>query len=278
MLSTIARKPKSLPELVQQADVSTMITMIAKCDGNQQQWFHALTNTHIFDNEKSMECLEKYCYLCTQDDIDRILNMSTNYNSPRTTKLALKCASCLPLNELIVVSTRYFRKFGIINNLDDGNIRNQLILLLNCIKNVSSINDKLISKVILLMLQNPKEVLEYLYYECLKSSVYSLCLKEVFVANKEIVVINSLAATTLAAVLRKTEISNENTLQIIQLLNVLLETECVTYEEFIEKVMVPSLEQFLQEGKQSDLQNLLYSFNVSIVRTTIDDQWGTHDH
>lgn len=263
MLSTIARKPKSLQELVQQADATTMVAMIEKCDGNQQQWFHALTNTHIFDNQKSMECVEKYCYLCTQDDIDRILNMSTNYNNQQTRNLVLKCASSLPLKELTVVATRYFYKHGIINNLDNGNVRNQLVLLLNCIKSVNGINDKVMSEVVLLLLQNPKEVLEYLYYECLKNSIYSLFLKEVFLTIKEIVVIHSLAVTTLAAFLKQTEISNENTLQTIQLLNVLLETECITHEEFIEKCIVPSVEQYLQEQKYFEIQSLLYILNVS---------------
>lgn len=264
MLSTIARKPKSLQELLQHADARTMISMIEKCDGNQKQWFHALTNTHIFDSEESMACLEKYCYLCTQDDIDRLLNMSTNYSSPKTRKLTLKCVSYLPLNELIVVTTRYFHKFGIINNLDDGNIRSQLVLALNIIKNVNSINDSFTSKIVLLLLQNSQEVLKHLYQECLKNSVYSLCLKELFLAVKEIILIQSLAISTLTSVLKSIEISSENTSQIVQLLNILLETDCITHEEFIGKMIVPFLEQFLQEGRLSDLQIMLSIFNVSI--------------
>lgn len=262
VLANVARKPKSLQEIIQQADTTTIIKMVESGDANQKHWFEALMGTQVLGNESSRKCIEKHYNLCSQADVDRLLNMSGRHPNNDTKKLILKCVSNLPSNDLIPVITRYFRKFGINTALEDGNIKEQLILLLNKIKEGQGIDDAFIKEVGLLLLQNPEEVLTHLYTECLKNSIYTSCLREVFEKIRQIVIIDNLAIIILNKVIND-EIVVQNMQQLLLLLQMKIATGCVTYNKLIFDIILPTGTSFLAEEKYESLQNVLQIFNVS---------------
>lgn len=59
MLSTIARKPKTITERILEADVPTIIKMVNGKDEHQKLWFRALLNNQVFSNPKIVECIER---------------------------------------------------------------------------------------------------------------------------------------------------------------------------------------------------------------------------
>lgn len=262
MLGTIARKPDSLQRQIQLADASRMIAMIEKADSNQQQWFHALTSTKVFENEKSRDCVEKYCYLCTDADLDRLLNMSINYNNKETRQVILKCASCLDVAELTIVITRYFRKFGIFTDLDDGTLKDQLVIVLNKMEKNTTADANFTKEMLLLLLQNPGVVLEYLYGECMKNSIYSTCLRDLFRIIKEIITTESLAENMLLKVFKNSPLQEDNIQQVKDLLLMLLQSECITYSTLLESLILPDIE---NNTKNEDYRNVYYLLEVCNV-------------
>lgn len=265
MLGTIAKKPHSVQEQIRQANPSTMIAMIEKADANQSHWFHALTSTKIFSDKSSMNCVKKYANLCDDADLDRLLNMSVEYKEDEVKDVVLTCATVLDIEELIIVVTRYFYKFGIINNLDRGTTKQQLVIVMNKMKKDDGldINSAFTKEITLLLLQNAQEVLQHLFGECLKSCAYTNCLKQLFDGVKEIVAVHGLGLRVLKDVLDKSGVLNENFKEVVQLLKVLVQTGCVSGKNLTEEYFLQNFEKCLMEAKFLDLRNLLYVFNVS---------------
>lgn len=47
MLTYIAQKPKSLQELIQSADIQTIVMKVNQAGNDQKKWFTALLNTQV---------------------------------------------------------------------------------------------------------------------------------------------------------------------------------------------------------------------------------------
>lgn len=60
MLKSIARRPKTIAERIQEADVSTIIKMVDDAGEHQILWFRALLNTQTLSDVKVIECVERY--------------------------------------------------------------------------------------------------------------------------------------------------------------------------------------------------------------------------
>lgn len=261
MMSTMARKPKTVQELIESADSTKMIQMIEKSDENQKQWFQALLRTQVFSNEKSIRCLEKYYKLCDESEVERILSFCRAKEiDDRKLNLVLKCASVIPLSSLVLVITRYFHNYGIHTALNKKSNKDKLVLLLNKMED----NEHCKKEMLLLILQNLKEVLTDLYRECLKNSVYVNQLKSIFSEFKEIFVVGNASFICLEPLIIKETIL-ENHIQLTALLKTLLETECIKYDIVVNQVIMLHLENFLKHDEISSVLYLMTIFNVSEI-------------
>lgn len=241
MLGTIARKPKSVQELIRFADAAKIVQMIEREDENQKQWFQALFHTQIFSDEKSMTCVEKYYRLCGEAEVERILNFCRGKEiDEKKLNLVLKCVSIIPLSRLIILITRYFHSYGIHTALNSKINKEKLVLLLNKIED----GEQYKKDILLLLLQNLKEVLFDLYRECLKNAVYSTQLKSIFLDFKEILVVGNASLICLEPLITQ-QVLSENQEQLTTLLKTLIETKCVKYDTAIKDVIIPQLANFL---------------------------------
>lgn len=257
MLSTIARKPKSVQELIHVSDESKVIQMIEKGDENQKQWFQGLLRKQIFSDQKSIACVNKYYHLCTESDVERILSFCRGKEVDEyKLNVVLKCVSTIPLHRLVILITRYFRTYGNQIALNGKYNKDKLVLILNKMER----NESDLKEILLLLLQNLREVLSDFYRECIKNSVYSSHFKEVFVVFKEIFVIDNVALICLEALLTQ-EIILENCEQLTALLKTLSETECIPYEMVIYNLIVSSLKKFIEKNSVC-LLNFMTILNV----------------
>lgn len=60
MLKSIARKPKTIAERIQEADSSTIVKMVDDAGEHQILWFRALLNMQALSDVKVIECVERY--------------------------------------------------------------------------------------------------------------------------------------------------------------------------------------------------------------------------
>lgn len=261
-LGAIARKPKSIYEQIQEADTSKIIEMIEKGDENQKQWFRALFRTRVFSDEKAIACVEKHCNLCSEREVERVFTFCAGKEvDERKLNLVLKCASTVPLQQLIILVTRYFKNYGVHTPLNRMYNKEHLVILLN---KMGESNDEFLKELLLLLIQNLKEVLTDLYRECLRDDVYSGRLKNAFSAFKEIITTSNTSFTCLQALIND-EILLENYQQLTALLKVLLVTTCIKYDTAITNLIIPLLKKFTEvEINNRCTLNLIKILNVSM--------------
>ncbi|KAJ8933257.1 hypothetical protein NQ314_014138, partial [Rhamnusium bicolor] len=209
MLNMIAKKPKTLAERIKEADISMLINKIYKNDQDQKSWFQALLNTPIFRNNEAVKCVDVWAHLCDENDVTRLLNLSIQSNNAEAKKLAIKCASTLNLEKLILVSIRHFYENKFKNILNED-IEPQLMVIFNKVNEMTNIEDDFVKEISLLLLQNPKVVFAYLYNECLKNIFYTNCLRDTFSNIKEIAKIENIGADILKDVMLKNKPNSNN--------------------------------------------------------------------
>lgn len=258
MLSNFARKPLSVHELIKQADTAKMVQMIEKGDKNQKQWFKALFRTEVFSDENVMACIEKHLDLCGENEVSRLLSFCGGKEvDQRKLDLILKCAFVIPLEELVILVIRHFWSYGIHTPLNRNYNKERLVVLLNKMED----NDDFFKEILLLLLQNLKEVLLDLYRECLRNTMHSNHLKKVFTMIQKIVVVGGASVICLEALINE-QVLLENHQQLIALIKVLLETECINHNNAINDLIVPLLKKFSDEANPC----LLYSLKILNVR------------
>ncbi|KAJ8985405.1 hypothetical protein NQ317_017031 [Molorchus minor] len=160
MLVSMARKPKTLTELK-----------------TRQVGFQALLNTEIFNNNKAVECVYTCAHMCTEDNVTRLLNLCIQTHNIEANKLAIKCASTLNLEKLILVITRHYYK----------NKFNQIPMQMTVLS-------KIFACCCYRILQF---FFGFIYDECLKNVFYTTCLKDTFSVIKEIAEIDRIGKLTI---------------------------------------------------------------------------------
>lgn len=264
MLVSISKKPKTITEMIQEADNITMISKIYRNDLNQKQWFNALLNTQIMNDKKSMNCIEELSHLCDLTNVDRILDINAAFKTDKINELALKCANNLCVEDLTIACTRYFFKHGLHNALDKD-ISADITFLLNQSSNGSS--DVLTKHILLLYLQNPHQVVDIMLMECLKSKMYSTLLRGVFGIMRDLLQVEQLLYTSLEKLLATDYVlSSDNITNYTTLFNILFETNCITWEKFIDTHLMSYL-----EDNSEDLEKLLphYTFLKVITQSPL---------
>lgn len=220
MLSTIARKPKTLGERILQADLSSVIFQIDHCDENRSVWFRALVNTEVFKNEDAIKCLEKWHHLCAPDDISRLLKLC---RSSRDIRLTCKCARTLSCVDLRNVVIKFFWES---TNVWSENICNELTAFLNKFENGDE--SETTKTAVLLSLQNREYTLRTLYGKCLEKSANVNKFKRIFNTIKDIMEVNSFGKTIFLEIVQKNLPKEENVVCFRDLLDALLEIKYFT--------------------------------------------------
>lgn len=263
-LGPIAKKPKSVKELLRTATDDDIIKMINRVDKDQKLCFTTLLNTRIFHSKNVMECIEKWSHLSDIDDVSRMITCAKYYDNPDAKKLILKCASHLSVEDLTMTLIRYFNLYGFVKNLLVNNCKSELTLLLNRINQTKERNlslDELesgsIKEIQLLLLQNPEEVIFILYSECIKNMVYTFWLKHCFAAIENVLKIDHIAVRMLHKAYKNDGPKLENLKGFIHLNEMLLDTGCISNEELFEQVIRNLLEEVFNEQKIEEFKCLL---------------------
>lgn len=262
MLGPMAKKPKTINEIILEADVDTIIANIDKGDENQKLWLRGLMNTNVFKNKKASNCLDRWAHLCTQDDVMRLLSLSVHCKEHELKMLVLKCANVLSIQELEFVTTRYFCEYNT-NNLDTGLVVQEFTTLINKTQSGSEVNDEFIKSLYLLLLQNPEAVLTVLYSECLRANTYANYLKKAFTSIKTSVeVIHGLPKNILIKVFKSNPPNTENLVCYKCLLDMLLELHFFNTHSILNEVFKPQLKELLNEKNYEILLYTLQLLNV----------------
>ncbi|XP_044257876.1 uncharacterized protein LOC123006969 [Tribolium madens] len=250
MLGTIAQKPKTIDDLILQADVPTIISKINQVDSSQKQWFRALLNTQVLKCEKSIKCVEQWAHLCTVSDVTLLLDMGVLSKDPRAKKVVIQCASTLELNDLILVSTRHFHKNGIVSNFRED-LRQDLVLFFNKIKDGEVFSKELH----LLLLQNPEQTLSWVFSECLKNTFYSENLIDVWPCLKEVLTIGDFGLNILKKEISGNFPTDQTWKNHSELLNALIRAEIFSTEKIVTGVLLPLLQSAHKEANYQLLKN-----------------------
>ncbi|KAG5892312.1 hypothetical protein JTB14_023492 [Gonioctena quinquepunctata] len=267
MLGPIARKPLTLTELIHKADVPTMIKKINKVDQNQKNWFKALLATNIFKDEEAVKCVEKWCQLCSEDDVSLLLDSCVDTKNLRHKKLAIKCVATLPTENLILVAVRHFYKHKFVNMISEG-IEEALALMFNKLGDKGSARaEELTADLILLLFQSPELVLGFIYTECLKNAFYTACLKPTFLAIHEIGKINNIGVSVLLGVVEKNIPNSQNVNKYVELFRVLVETGYFSNDMVLLKVLYPLVKRFYEGNSLEELSctlQIILGGNITI--------------
>lgn len=262
MLGTMARKPKSLSEQIFEANIETIIKKINKQDADQERWYKALLNRHFLKNKDAIECVNTWAHLCKEDDVIRLLNLTTLSDESDINKIVIKCIAFLDTQKLIFVAVRHFYQNGFKKKLND-NVHQQLVILFNKLGGDGD-GDGFMKDVVLLLMQNPKAVLKFIYEECVKNIYYTTSLKDLFASIKELAQIENIGLNIFHEILKEYKPSSQNLPQYIQLLNTLLEIKYFSNITVINKIILSLINEEAQ-GNMSDFNINLQLCSVSIA-------------
>ncbi|KAF5280127.1 hypothetical protein FQR65_LT15076 [Abscondita terminalis] len=267
MLSTIAKKPMTLAEKIQNADLETIINNVNSNKENQRKWFCALINNYDFDKKVAVKCLNKWHHLCTPEDISILLPLGSNADDSRI--LLLKCTSTLKMDDLKSVIFKYFRDYS-----DDWNVNitNDLILLFNKMQSDTEIDDGTLKQIYLLLIQNRKMFLRTLYTNCLNTVVNVKNFKSVFSHIKDIIEINYVAKNIFLEVFENNFVCDENIIAYKELLNVLTDLKYLTCQVVLSKVFLPQLKKLQEAGAFSSLCSTLRVLNIISLKYMLDSE------
>ncbi|KAJ8950678.1 hypothetical protein NQ318_012757, partial [Aromia moschata] len=226
MLDGMAKKPKTLSERIHEADVPTIIKHVNKGNRDQKKWFQALLITQVFNNKDAMKCIDKWAHLCDEDDVLRLLNLCSQSHDSEATKLIVKCASELRVHNLMVVIMRYYSQNKFSHVLTED-IRPQLTLLFNQMTEAAELGNSCIRNLLLLLLQNPVDVLRFTYGKCLISPFYTSELREAFLKLRDFSKIDNIGMKTLDYIIVKVKPKAENIDNYVVLLTTMLETRYI---------------------------------------------------
>lgn len=249
------RKPKTIKDLIQEADIEEIIYNVNLSNEYQKDWFNAFIATDVFKNKKSSECLSKWAHLCNQNDVVRILYLSTN-SAPEAKQAAIECARNLNIIDLQGTICKHFHQ---IKKTESIPIQEELRILLN----MTEIDTNFLKEILIFLLQNPEYVLKTLYTDSLKKTAQVHRMLTIFKTIND-VNINSLVITTFHEVYLSNPVSSENLICYQDLLKSLLDLkyfDCCLFKT----VLYPCFNQLCVDCKYEELLCLLQLLNVSIM-------------
>lgn len=259
ILASVAQKPKSIGELIQEADQNTMICKVNLGGPHQHRWYAALLNTKIFENKNAFNCVRKYSFLCNLDDVVHILNVCLEINTPESKNLALKCASSLSTPDLIIACARFFYGHGLANAITTNtNIESELILLFNKAK--EDTNKELLKPILLLFLQDPEIVVKYILTEVIEDRLSWRLFIDIFKDTKEMLNVEGLFHKIVLKTLWSVQLSSKNCINFMNFLNLLLYSECYTWNKLMSNIIFPYLDK-----NQDDYETIAQIFIIMKV-------------
>lgn len=269
MLAPISQKPKSIAEIINVSDTATIIKKINAVDNDQQKWFSALLNTEIFQNQEAIECLKKWSHLCFAEDVYCILTKSSNIKDEKISNVVLKCFVHMSTEDVILTITRFYHEQGICTNYETKDLSNNLILILN---KIQIEEESYLNSLLLLFFQNPYYVLEELFKECVKNSIYVKCLKRFFEETKIILQIESLAVKTIERTFENIKLNERNIKNYGELLNTLIEIDVLNFHKTF-RILKSFIIKSYQNKDYKELVYTLILFDCQIPYFKTDDEF-----
>ncbi|XP_045462950.1 uncharacterized protein LOC123672734 isoform X1 [Harmonia axyridis] len=267
-LKPFAAKPKDIKELIHTADLDKIVLMVNRADENQKKWFQALLFSPFYSNKKAIECVYKWGQLCDEEDVSRILNQSASVKDEEPKKLALKCASLLSLEQLIVVVIRHFYKNGFVILHDN---HQELVLWFNKLKDSELVTEENNLELLLFILANPDFAVHFILTECIKSEFYISSLHSCFKKLKDIWKIHDICLNNLKRIMTKTPPSLETSHSYTKLIQILYDINLITFEVFSSKIICPLLEEYYKCEKNQEMKYLLSILNNLELRISLGD-------
>lgn len=261
MITSIAKKPKSLNEIIHEANSTTMILKIEQNPVDRTKWFTALLNTQVFQSKETKECVNRWANLCSSDDLERLLNLSVNHkNEEDVINIIIKCASFFSEDELIIIITRFFRQYGLKSCLRSKNTAQQLTIILNKLEKDAVKEPN--KDVLLLILQDPETVLSTLCRESVKNSILLQSLSQTFLSIGEILAVEKLFVNILKKILEENKIESHNLENYKKLFGIIANTN---YKTLMQYFLIPCLNQNLTNGEYDVLNHMFYIYSVSNI-------------
>ncbi|GJQ82021.1 hypothetical protein Trydic_g6898 [Trypoxylus dichotomus] len=266
MLSSIAKKPKTLNELIHEASITTMVTKIDENVEHRNKWFTALLNTQVFQNKEAKDCVKRWTNLCTIEDLERLLSLSVNHkDDEEVVDIIIKCTSFFDEKNLAVLMTRFFYQYGLKNCLKSKNTQPQLIITLNKLEKNS--NKEFVKDILLLLLQDPELVLTALLKAVAKSDVLLDSLEDTLKLIAHIMVIENVFSRILKGLLEETKIDSRNVKNYERIFKIIAEASQLKLERFF---LIPLMNEYLTDERYSEL-SYIFQIHSSIPNKLPDD-------
>lgn len=259
-LKPIAIKPKDIKEQIASSDMNQIIHMISKADDNQKKWFQALVFSSYVSNTKGMDCISKWSELCDSEDVSRLLNHSVKENNIELKKIAVKCASKLNLEELIVVVIRHFYNNGFVVMKDNPQ---NIIQWFNKLKDSESLTKNNNQELLIFILENPDFSINFVLTECIKSEFYISSLHDCFTKLKNVFKIHDICLNYLNKLMIKTPPNAETYQAYTTLVQTFFAVDLITFEVFSERIICPLLTEYSKQKDYEKIYQLLVILNVS---------------
>ncbi|XP_044746301.1 uncharacterized protein LOC123307882 isoform X2 [Coccinella septempunctata] len=267
-LKPFAAKPKDIKEQLHSADLKRMVFMVNKADENQQKWFQGLIFSSFFSDKDAMECLEKWAHLCDEEDVSRLLNQSVKVKDEKPKKLALKCASLLNLEQLIVVAIRHFYNNGFVVL---NNNQHEIVSWFNKLKDSDSVTQEASHNLLFFILENPDFSIHFIMTECIKSEFYISSLYDCFIKLKDIWRIHDICLKNLSELIRNKPPTAETSQSYKKLIQTFFVINLMTFEVFSGRILCPILEEYMKENKYKEMKQLLVILNNLELSITVGE-------
>lgn len=259
MLGSIAKKPKSLNEMIQEASSATMIMRIDQNPTDRNRWFAALLNTQVFQSKEAKDCVKRWANLCTVGDFERLLSLAVNHrNEEDVVEIIMLCASFFSETELTIIITRYFHEYGLKNCLKSKNTLPQLTIFMNKLEKYAKKDGT--KDILLLILQDPELVLTEIYKGVIRNQSILYSLEETFQLISEIIKIEKLFLRALENVVDLYKFDSNNIQNYVKLFQLLSENN---YKKLLNDFIIPNTQIYLNGERYDELNHI---FRLHTVR------------
>ncbi|XP_076260599.1 uncharacterized protein LOC143196632 isoform X2 [Rhynchophorus ferrugineus] len=236
LLGNIARKPKTVIEQIQEADIDTIIKKVNTKDENQKQWFKAMLNTRVFNDPKVVQCLSQWWDLCDESDVDRLLNLQLP-NNEKHRELIIQCAKNINVCDLKGVLTIYFYRHKFVWKED---IQREVTKLFNQAQN--TFTDDNLKTILLMILRNAYQFFTFFFETVLKAPLEQY--RQVLEVANDILKIDNIGLNIILKLLEEKTPSSLNVDKYFNLFNMLIDCKLYTWDFIVLNMLIPLTDQY----------------------------------
>ncbi|XP_060536372.1 uncharacterized protein LOC132708215 [Cylas formicarius] len=264
MLSTIAKKPKTINQLIDEADLSTIISKVSKADAHQHKWFKALLKYNIFHDDNAWQCVEQWYHLCDETDFKKLLNQPVGDNKSRYRNIIQKCASNLSSEFLkrTLIGELWHKDFQWHEDTQD-----RLVLTFNRME--AQLKETDLKDLLLLLFENVSLFFRHLYLVTFNGSQIS---SQVFNLTADIASINNVGLENIKVLFGENQPTDQNVSGYVKLFEAINSCGSFSWDTIILDILLPFLQKYRSDKALdtlcSCLQLLKHFGEVNLNLTT----------